>query len=85
MSNSQEPKAARSRAEHLFTASERRDEIAKQEIAKERKKSDEKTAKLRALRLAKEAEDKAAADAEALANPPAKKASRTRAKKPAAV
>jgi hypothetical protein len=40
-----------------------RDEVAKQIIAAERERSDAKTAKLRALRLAKEAADRAAAAA----------------------
>ena len=70
--------AARTRAESHFSASEMRDALVKEEIAKERAATDAKTAKLRALRLAREAEEavaKAAADA---ANPPKPK------KKPAA-
>jgi hypothetical protein len=49
-----------------FSASEQRDKLIRQEIEKERAATDAKTAKLRALRLAKEAEDRAR-DA---ANPP---------------
>ncbi len=55
-------KLAKSRAEQLFTATQNKDkevlrdkDIAKQEIA-------EKTARLKALRLAKEAADKHAAE-----------------------
>jgi hypothetical protein len=55
-----------SRAQTAFTASEQRDAMVRQMIDKERAATDAKTAKLRALRLAKEAEDAAAA----AANPP---------------
>lgn len=56
----QPPKDLRAEAENAFTASQRRGEVIKQEIAREREKVDAKTAKLRALRLAKEAADRAA-------------------------
>jgi len=69
----------RKRAQNHFTASEQRDSVVKQMIAAERAATDAKTAKLRALRLAKEEEDRQAAlDAPP---PPAKK---TRARKVAA-
>ena len=52
------------RAQAAFTASELRDKSVKAEIAKERAATDAKTARLKALRLAKEAEDAARAAAE---------------------
>lgn len=52
---------ARKRAQNHFTASEQRDSIVKQMIANERAAVDAKSAKLRALRLAKEEEDRQAA------------------------
>lgn len=72
---------ARSRADIQF-ASQTRDNLVKSEIAKERASTDAKTAKLRALRLARDAELNAErARQEALAPP---KPKRARAKKPAA-
>lgn len=62
--------AARNRAQSHFAASEQRDEAVKQIIAGERAALEAKTAKLRALRLAKEAEDREAARLEALNAPP---------------
>ena len=56
---------ARTKAQSHFTQSEQRDKLIKQEIEKERAATDAKTAKLRALRLAKEAAEKEAADKEA--------------------
>jgi hypothetical protein len=72
---------ARGRAEAVFTASEQRDAAVHEQIKKERAASDAKTARLRALRLAKEAADKAAQgeESQAGAKPAAK---RTRARKP---
>ena len=58
--------AARSRAETAFSASAVRDAQIKDEIAKERAAFDTRTAKLRALRLAREEEERAAK----AANPP---------------
>lgn len=56
-----------------FTASEQRDALVKQEIEKERAALAARTARLRALRLAKEAEDRARAEQEAASKPaPAK-------------
>lgn len=58
-------------AEDRFTATQRRDAEVKAQLEKERTAFDARTAKLRALRLAKEEEDrqaKARFDAE---NPPA--------------
>ena len=63
MSNSSDKSdSARRRAQTPFTASEQRDTLVRREIEKERAASNAKTAKLRALRLAKEAVDKEAAD-----------------------
>ena len=59
--SSEKSNSARRRAKDLFTASEQRDTLVRQEIEKERSASDAKTAKLKALRLAKEAADKEAA------------------------
>jgi len=52
---------ARRKAQNHFAASEQRDALVRKEIEKERALSAAKTAKLRALRLAKEAMDKEAA------------------------
>jgi hypothetical protein len=49
---------ARKKAQNHFAASEQRDALVRKEIEKERATSAAKTAKLRALRLAKEASDK---------------------------
>jgi hypothetical protein len=65
---------ARNRAQKHFAASEQRDVLVKQMIESERVATDAKTAKLRALRLAKEEADRLAAPAE-------KPAKKTRAKK----
>ena len=54
--------ALRRNAQSHFTHSERRDELVRQEIEKERAALDAKTAKLRALRLAKEASERAEAE-----------------------
>jgi len=74
--------AARGKAQKYFTQSEHRDTLVKQEIEKERAAVDAKTAKLRALRLAKEAADREAAEklaaeqGAARAKAPARKVSR---------
>ena len=52
---------ARRKAQNHFAASEQRDALVRKELEKERTTSAAKTAKLRALRLAKEASDKDAA------------------------
>lgn len=70
--------AAKTRAQKHFTASEERDSQIKQLIQSERTATDSKTAKLRALRLAKEEEERAAA-----ANAPPAPA-KTRVRKPRA-
>jgi hypothetical protein len=57
---------AKRRAQNHFAAAQQRDVLVREEIAKERAATDAKTARLRALRLAKEEEDRAAA----AANPP---------------
>jgi hypothetical protein len=63
MSNSSEPRdAVRRNAQSHFTHTERRDELVRQEIEKERAATDAKTARLRALRLAKEEGEKAEAE-----------------------
>jgi hypothetical protein len=51
---------ARKRAQNFFAASEQRDNVVRQMIADERTATDAKTAKLRALRLAKEEADRVA-------------------------
>lgn len=53
--------AARTKAQSHFQASEKRDQMVRDEIARERAATDAKTAKLRALRLAKEEADRIAA------------------------
>jgi colicin import membrane protein len=65
---------ARTRAQEQFAKVTQRDTEVRKEREKEQNATATKIAKLRALRLAKEAEDKKIADAEALANPPKKKA-----------
>ena len=70
--------AARTRAQKHFTASEERDSQIKLQIESQRTATDSKTAKLRALRLAKEEEERVAA---ANAPPPPPK---TRVRKPRA-
>jgi hypothetical protein len=54
---------AKRRAQNHFTAAQQRDDLVRDEIAKERAATDAKTARLRALRLAKEEEDRATAAA----------------------
>jgi hypothetical protein len=63
---------ARRRGQLHFTSSEAREGAFRAEVERERKASDNKTAKLRALRLAKEEQDLIAA----AAAPPAKKRNR---------
>lgn len=53
---------ARNRAQTHFKSSEQRENAVRAEIDKERAAVDAKTAKLRALRMAKEAEEKVEAD-----------------------
>ena len=72
---------ARSRAD-ILSASQARDKLVKSEIAKERASLDAKTARLRALRLERDAA-LSAQQPQAGAEPPAK-IRRSRAKKPAA-
>jgi hypothetical protein len=57
-------KTLKSRAEEKFSASQRKEQLALQEREKERQDFADRTAKLRALRLAKEAADKEAAEKE---------------------
>ncbi|MEE8438103.1 MAG: hypothetical protein V3S07_00835 [Micropepsaceae bacterium] len=57
--------AAKRKAQKLFSESERRNEQARNEREKARDAIATKTAKLRALRLARDAEEKANADAAA--------------------
>jgi len=63
--------AAHARAQTHFTVAEQRDSTVKQMIASERAATEAKTAKLRALRLAKEEIDREAAALAALNAPPA--------------
>ena len=55
-------KTAKSRAEEHFTATEKKEKEAQKEKEKALQERDQHTAKLRALRLAKEADDKKAAE-----------------------
>jgi len=80
MAGSSTRDAARNRAQTHFAASEQRDETVKQIISSERAALEAKTAKLRALRLAKEEQDRETARLEALNAPPAP-VKRTRARK----
>jgi len=68
MANDSEDRNKR-KGQGVFTASEQRDALVKQEIEKERAALAARTAKLKALRLAKEAEEKAEAERQAAANP----------------
>jgi len=62
MSNSNDKSdSARRRAQNHFTASEQRDTLVRREIDKERAAGTAKIAKLKALRLAKEAAEEAEA------------------------
>ena len=61
---------ARRKANTHFTASEQRDALVKKELEQERHAFDTRTAKLRALRLAKEAADADAAAKLAASLPP---------------
>lgn len=70
--------AARKRGQSHFATPEARESAFKTEVSRERKASDVKTAKLRALRLAKEEDDRIAA-----ANAPPPPPKKTRAKKKA--
>jgi hypothetical protein len=72
---------ARARALNQFFASDRRDEQAKAEVAKQRAAADANTARLRALRLAKEEADRLAKIEFDAANPP--RARKTKTAKPA--
>jgi hypothetical protein len=63
MSHANEPRdAVRRNAQSHFTHTERRDELVRQEIEKERNATEAKTARLKALRLAKEASEQAEAE-----------------------
>ena len=70
---------ARARADTAFTASQQRDDAVKREIEKERNAIIAKSARLKALRLAKEEADREAA-ALAAANAPPPKAKKPRTK-----
>ncbi len=61
MADTSSKDAARKRAQNHFTASEQRDSLVKQMIESERAATEAKSAKLRALRLAKEEADRQAA------------------------
>ena len=71
---------ARNRAESHFHAAEKRDVLVREEISRERVATDAKTAKLRALRLAKEEADRIAAEKAPKPASPAKKKSTARAR-----
>ncbi len=70
-----EREAARNRAQKHFTSSEQRDAQVRQQIEGERTAVDAKTAKLKAMRLAREEEDRVIA-----ANAPPVKAKKAAAK-----
>jgi hypothetical protein len=72
-----EREAARTKAQSHFQASEKRDQLVREEIARERAATDAKTAKLRALRMAKEEEERAVAANAPAPAPKAKKRVRT--------
>jgi hypothetical protein len=74
MSSGRDREAAHQRAQQHFTVAEQREAAVRAEIEKERAASAEKTTRLRALRLAKEATDRAAEEAAE----PAKKAAKPR-------
>jgi hypothetical protein len=74
-SNPTDRDAARNRAQKHFAASEQRDVAVKQMIESERNATAAKTAKLRALRLAKEEADRLSAPPAA---PKAKRAKKAR-------
>ena len=67
-------KSVRSKAEEKFKANQKKDDQALVEREKARKKEAEHTARLRALRLAKESADKEAADKAASSKKKKKKA-----------
>ena len=69
---------ARVRAENHFVAAERRDQQVRKEIEDERATSEAKTAKLRALRLAKEEADRKAAENDPVAPAKPRKAKTVR-------
>ncbi len=74
--------AARRRGQSHFANPEQRESAFKAEVTRERDASDAKTAKLKAMRLAKEEDDRIAA---ANAPPPPPKKSRAKATKAAVV
>ena len=78
--------AARTRAETHFSASEARDQLVKTELAKERIAFEDRTIKLKAMRLARDAEEATEKARLAALAPPkaAKKPAKPRAKKPLA-
>jgi hypothetical protein len=78
MAGSSDRNDPQTRAQAVFTASEQRDKSVRAEIEKERAATDAKTARLKALRLAREAED--AAQAAANPKPAAKSAKASRKK-----
>ncbi|HJO97147.1 MAG TPA: hypothetical protein QF891_04055, partial [Rhodospirillales bacterium] len=66
-------KTVKSRAEEQFTATQKKDRKALKDKEKARQERADSVARLRGLRLAKEAADKEAAEAEAKKKPSAKK------------
>jgi hypothetical protein len=79
--NGSERDTARRKAQNHFELAEARTTLVKQMVDAERVALDSRTAKLRALRLAKEEADRVEA---ANAPPPAAKLTKTRKKKPVA-
>jgi len=73
---------ARRKTSNAFMQAEQRDKFVRNEIEKERAASAAKTAKLRALRLAKEAVDKEASDKRELEKAAAKASAKPSRRKP---
>jgi hypothetical protein len=76
MKSAERPDAPRRTAQSIANDRQKRDDDVKRQIEKERKTFEEKVARLRALRLAKEAADAVSAEA---APPPPRKARAPRA------
>jgi hypothetical protein len=83
MSSGRDREAAHQRAQQHFTVAEQREAAVRAEIDKERAHSAEKTIRLRALRLAKEATDRATEEAETAKKAAAKPAKRAKKRAPA--
>ena len=76
--SSTNPDSARNRAQRFFSSTEKRDTEAKQTIENERAATDAKTAKLHALKLAKEAAEGISAENAVLQKSPTSRARKPR-------